>query len=157
MSPQGAGSTATFRWNPGLQGVVFRAMASELASTVAQERARVLELEAVLAPRRQSEAATLAALERELHELSERRATADARTHDADEQRRQLSRELTRLQDGLSRARRAWVRLVVPVVGSVLLLLALLSVGVSGGRSWWLVALGGVLGFFAGRRGGRGG
>ncbi|MFZ5444843.1 MAG: hypothetical protein ACOZQL_32940 [Myxococcota bacterium] len=130
-------------------------MPSELTSAVEQQRVVVTQLEGELAPRRRQEQDALAALERSLAELSRRRADADQRLNDATAARRQLTSELARLEEGLDRAQRAWARLVVPVTAAALLLLALVSVGVAQGRSWWLVGACLAAGVAFGRRGGR--
>lgn len=128
----------------------------EISQAVQEQREVVARLETGLAPRRRQEAQELAGLEAKLATLERRQGAAEAGLLDTDARRDALAKELTRLEDGLGRARRAWVRVIAPTAVSLLLLVALMSIGLSGGRAWWLVLLLTGFGFALGRRGGRG-
>jgi len=129
---------------------------SEIAREVQAQRDAVAQLEAQLAPRRRQEAQALAGLEAQRATMERRQGSVEARLLTTEARRAELARELLPLQKGLGRARRAWVRVVAPTVVSLLLLVALMSLGLTGGRAWWLVLLLTGFGFAVGRKAGRG-
>lgn len=129
---------------------------SEIAQAVQEQRESIGRLEGELRPRRRLEAQALVDLEAKLATLEQRQGSAEARLLTEETHRDALAAELTRLEDGLGRARRAWVRVLAPTAVSMLLLVALMSIGLSGGRSSWLVLLLTGFGFALGKRGGRG-
>lgn len=106
-------------------------MDNELLQALEAQRAQVQGLEVQLAPRRAAEAAECDTLERTRRD-AERRTQALALEADAARARAEALRaEQLRLQQGLSAARRAWVRIVEPLVASALLFFAIIVVGLA--------------------------
>jgi hypothetical protein len=102
-----------------------------LTSAVAAQRALVASLETQLAPRRTAEAAQLDALAKEERDVLHRTATATEGIARATQNLLSLQQQRVALDRGLSAARRSWLRLGEPVIGSVLLLFGFVAIGMA--------------------------
>ncbi len=109
---------------------------SELLEAVQSQREERARLEAELAPRHAIEAKTLAGLDARLTDLRGRVTGARDAIVLAREQRPGLETELASLTAGLGSARKAWVRLLEPVVASLALLVTLVAWGLLDFKSW---------------------
>ena len=116
---------------------------AELSEALASQRLLVERLEVELAPRRAAEAKDLEELTTKLTRLRDGIARARARVQKANEQRPLREADLQKLQVGLSAAREAWVRVLEPLLSACALMLVIFGLGLSGGRDWaWQVGAG---------------
>lgn len=112
-----------------------------LETAVEEARARVLELEARLAKRRQAEAAELELLESQRAEYARRLEQARQALTTARAQASALTLQAQQLQQGLSQGRRLWVRIAEPALAGVLLLASLVLVGAAWPQQLRMVVL----------------
>lgn len=96
---------------------------------VSEQRRTVDTLEASLAPRHQAELAELDTLEKQLATLTARAEQLPAETARLEEANRRAEVERAALAEGLTRARRAWLKLFDPVLGAMLLFFCIVDVG----------------------------
>lgn len=92
-------------------------------------RARVLELEGRLARRREAEAAALDLLERQRAHVKREHDAVAARSERSARETAALAVRAQALEQGLSQARRIWVRLLEPMLASLALFAALVAIG----------------------------
>lgn len=92
-------------------------------------RERVLGLEGKLAKRREAEAAELELLESQRAQVKRDHADATARREKAANETTALTTRAQTLEQGLSQARRVWVRLFEPTLAGLALFAAIVSIG----------------------------
>ena len=102
-----------------------------LTSAVAAQRALVGSLETQLAPRHASEAAELTALANDERDALQRITTTTEGITQSTQHLAALQQQRVSLEQGLSAARRSWLRLGEPVLGSVLLLFSFVAIGMA--------------------------
>ena len=102
-----------------------------LTSAVAAQRALVGSLETQLAPRHAAETAELTALANEERDALQRITTTTEGITQSTQNLAALRQRHVSLEQGLSAARRSWLRLGEPVLGSVLLLFSFVAIGMA--------------------------
>lgn len=106
-------------------------MEPEVVQLVASQRRTVDELRGALAPRRAAEAAELRALEQGLAAAQARQQALPEQTRAAQDATAAAEAEHQHLAVGLSKARRAYVRLLEPLAGATLLFFCIVNIGMA--------------------------